>query len=91
MTPLSDQDIYERMVSAILDHRLPPGTKLVEDRLAEAFGVSRPRIPPAPVPPPVPPPAIYALGTVTTLVSLLVIALALAAAAWLGRRSRRRA
>ncbi|WP_341893570.1 ABC transporter permease [Variovorax sp. YR752] len=36
-------------------------------------------------------PAIYALGTVTTLVSLLVIALALAAAAWLGRRSRRRA
>jgi putative spermidine/putrescine transport system permease protein len=36
-------------------------------------------------------PAIYALGTVTTLVSLLVIALALAAAAWLGRRGRRRA
>ena len=36
-------------------------------------------------------PAIYALGTVTTLVSLGVIALALAAAAWLGRRSRRRA
>ena len=36
-------------------------------------------------------PAIYALGTVTTVVSLLVIALALAAAAWLGRRSRRRA
>jgi putative spermidine/putrescine transport system permease protein len=36
-------------------------------------------------------PAIYALGTVTTAVSLLVITLALAAAAWLGRRSRRRA
>ncbi|MFT3953585.1 MAG: ABC transporter permease [Piscinibacter sp.] len=36
-------------------------------------------------------PAIYALGTVTTLVSLLVITLALVAAAWLGRRSRRRA
>ncbi len=35
-------------------------------------------------------PAIYALGTVTTLVSLLVITLALVAAAWLGRRSRRR-
>ncbi|MGD9833298.1 MAG: ABC transporter permease [Piscinibacter sp.] len=35
-------------------------------------------------------PAIYALGTVTTLVSLLVIAVALAAAAWLRRRSRRR-
>ena len=44
--PLSDNDIYERMVSAILDHRLPPGTKLVEDRLAEAFGVSRTRIRP---------------------------------------------
>ena len=35
-------------------------------------------------------PAIYALGTVTTAVSLLVIALALIAAAWMGRRSRRR-
>ena len=44
--PLSDNDIYERMVSAILDHQLPPGTKLVEDRLAEAFGVSRTRIRP---------------------------------------------
>jgi DNA-binding GntR family transcriptional regulator len=37
----TDSAIYERMVSAILDHRLPPGTKLVEDRLASAFGVSR--------------------------------------------------
>ncbi|MGE0348335.1 GntR family transcriptional regulator [Hydrogenophaga sp.] len=36
-----DSTIYERVVSAILDHRLPPGTKLVEDRLASAFGVSR--------------------------------------------------
>lgn len=45
-TPLSDQAIYERMVSAILDHQLPPGTKLVEDRLAAAFGVSRTRIRP---------------------------------------------
>ena len=44
--PLSDNDIYERMVSAILDHQLPPGTKLVEDRLAAAFGVSRTRIRP---------------------------------------------
>jgi putative spermidine/putrescine transport system permease protein len=35
-------------------------------------------------------PAIYALGTVTTMISLIVIALALAAAAWLGRRNRRR-
>jgi putative spermidine/putrescine transport system permease protein len=36
-------------------------------------------------------PAIYALGTVTTAISLLVISVALATAAWLGRRSRRRA
>jgi hypothetical protein len=32
-------------------------------------------------------PAIYALGTVTTMISLVVIALALGAAAWLGRRN----
>lgn len=43
---LSENDIYERMVATILDHRLPPGTKLVEDRLASAFGVSRTRIRP---------------------------------------------
>jgi putative spermidine/putrescine transport system permease protein len=36
-------------------------------------------------------PSIYALGTLTTVISLLVIALALGAAAWLGRRSRQRA
>lgn len=34
-------------------------------------------------------PAIYALGTVTTVVSLLVMGLALAIAAWLGRRRTR--
>nr|WP_311222050.1 MULTISPECIES: GntR family transcriptional regulator [unclassified Acidovorax] len=38
--------MYERMVSAILDHQLPPGTKLVEDKLAAAFGVSRTRVRP---------------------------------------------
>lgn len=43
---ISDADIYDRIVSAILDHQLPPGTKLVEDRLANAFGVSRTRIRP---------------------------------------------
>ncbi|GKT22729.1 GntR family transcriptional regulator [Acidovorax sp. SUPP3334] len=43
---LTDNDMYERMVSAILDHRLPPGTKLVEDKLATAFGVSRTRVRP---------------------------------------------
>jgi putative spermidine/putrescine transport system permease protein len=35
-------------------------------------------------------PAIYALGTVTTGISLLVILLALGAAAWMGRRAKRR-
>ena len=45
-TPLSDNDIYERIVSAILDHKLLPGTKLVEDKLGTVFGVSRTRIRP---------------------------------------------
>ncbi len=43
---LSEDQMYERIVSAILDHRLPPGTKLVEDRLASTFGVSRTRVRP---------------------------------------------
>ena len=45
-TVLSENDIYERMVATILDHRLSPGTKLGEDKLAAAFGVSRTRIRP---------------------------------------------
>jgi DNA-binding GntR family transcriptional regulator len=43
---LTDGEMYERMISAILDHRLPPGTKLGEDKLAAAFGVSRTRVRP---------------------------------------------
>jgi hypothetical protein len=43
--PRSATEMYERIVSAMLDHRLP-GTKLVEDKLATAFGVSRTRIRP---------------------------------------------
>lgn len=43
---VSDAEIYDRVISAILDHRLLPGTKLVEDKLASAFGVSRTRIRP---------------------------------------------
>ncbi|MES2932987.1 MAG: GntR family transcriptional regulator [Pseudomonadota bacterium] len=43
---LTENEIYERMVATILNHSLPPGTKLVEDRLASAFGVSRTRIRP---------------------------------------------
>lgn len=35
-------------------------------------------------------PAIYALGSVTTAVSLLVVALAIGVASWMGRRARRR-
>lgn len=42
----SDEHIYQELIAAILDQRLVPGTKLVEDRLAEAFGVSRTRIRP---------------------------------------------
>ena len=37
-------EIYERIYVAILEHRLPPGTKLVEERLADIFGVSRARV-----------------------------------------------
>lgn len=44
--PLTENEIYERMVATLLDHRLPPGTKLGEDKLAAAFGVSRTRIRP---------------------------------------------
>lgn len=41
---ISDSDIYDRIVDAVLDHRLAPGTKLVEEKLGRAFGVSRTRI-----------------------------------------------
>lgn len=40
----TNDEIYERIYGAILEHRLPPGTKLGEDRLAGIFGVSRARI-----------------------------------------------
>lgn len=35
---------YERIWAAIMDHRLPPGTRLVEDKLCEIFGLGRTRI-----------------------------------------------
>lgn len=42
---LADENaIYARILAAIFEHRLPPGTKLGEDRLAHIFGVSRARI-----------------------------------------------
>ena len=43
-TPLTNQEIYERIYAAISDRRLLPGTKLSEERLAQAFHASRPRI-----------------------------------------------
>jgi len=42
--PPSEDAIHERVMAAIFEHRLPPGTKLGEDRLAGIFGVSRARI-----------------------------------------------
>lgn len=41
---LSENAIYEKILAAIFDHRLPPGTKLGEERLAAIFSVSRARI-----------------------------------------------
>lgn len=38
------EEIYERIYVAILEHRLQPGTKLGEERLADIFGVSRARV-----------------------------------------------
>lgn len=41
---VSDQEIYDRIVTAIMEHRLPPGSKLGEDKLSKIFGVSRARV-----------------------------------------------
>ena len=35
------QDVASRIETAILDHRLQPGTKLTEDELAQIYGVGR--------------------------------------------------
>jgi DNA-binding GntR family transcriptional regulator len=40
----SVDEIYERIYIAILEHRLHPGTKLGEERMADIFGVSRARV-----------------------------------------------
>ncbi len=40
----SDADIHARLTEALLDQRLVPGTRLREDELGRAFGVSRTRI-----------------------------------------------
>jgi DNA-binding GntR family transcriptional regulator len=40
----SDQEIHARLFEALLDQRLAPGTRLREDELGQAFGVSRTRV-----------------------------------------------
>ena len=37
---MTEGAIYRDIYNAILDHRLPPGTKLPEDSVGEIFGVS---------------------------------------------------
>ncbi|MFM2398802.1 MAG: hypothetical protein RL341_959 [Pseudomonadota bacterium] len=41
---LTDAQIYGRIIDAMLDQRLAPGTRLREDELGQVFGVSRTRI-----------------------------------------------
>ncbi len=36
-----DEPIYQALMSAIVEHQLPPGSKLPEEALAEVFGISR--------------------------------------------------
>jgi DNA-binding GntR family transcriptional regulator len=43
-TPEAAQRISRHIVRAVEEHRLPPGTKLGEETLAELFGVSRARV-----------------------------------------------
>lgn len=42
--PPDDEAIVERIFDAVMEQRLPPGTKLSEGALCEAFGVRRARI-----------------------------------------------
>lgn len=42
--PASKADIHGRIYNAIVEHRLQPGTKLTEERLAELFAVSRTQV-----------------------------------------------
>ncbi len=37
----NDEVIYKKLLKAIVEHQLPPGSRLPEDRLCEAFNVSR--------------------------------------------------
>ncbi len=40
----AEREIFERILSAIAERRLPPGTKLTEEDLVEIFGVTRARV-----------------------------------------------
>ena len=42
--PASQADIHQRVYNAIVEHRLLPGTKLAEERVAELFHVSRTQV-----------------------------------------------
>ena len=42
--PPTQEQMHDRVMAAVVEHRLPPGTKLGEDRLAEIFGVNRARV-----------------------------------------------
>lgn len=41
---LSSKAIYDKILNAIMEQMLPPGTKLGEEKLAGVFGISRTRI-----------------------------------------------
>ena len=41
---IAEEDIVDRIFEAVVEQRLPPGTKLSESALCEAFGVGRMRI-----------------------------------------------
>jgi DNA-binding GntR family transcriptional regulator len=42
--PISEQQIVDRVFLAVMERRLPPGTKLSENTLCETFGTSRARV-----------------------------------------------
>lgn len=43
---ISDEEIYSEIYNAIVENRLPPGSKLGQDELGEIFGVSKTRVRP---------------------------------------------
>jgi DNA-binding GntR family transcriptional regulator len=42
--PLAGDVIYERILTSVMEHRLAPGTKLAEEKLASIFNVNRTRV-----------------------------------------------